>query len=68
MTETQFWQLVTRTHADQSSEQIVQQLQQSLDSLDDESLKAFDKMFGQQLRRSYQWAIWGAAYIVLFCH
>lgn len=67
MTETQFWQLVTRTHADQSSEQIVQQLQQSLDSLDDESLKAFDKMFGQQLRRSYEWAIWGAAYIVTGC-
>lgn len=67
MTETQFWQLVTRTHADQSSEQIVQQLQQLLDALDDESLKAFDKMFGQQLRRSYQWDIWGAAYIVTGC-
>ncbi|MDP5146988.1 DUF4240 domain-containing protein [Shewanella sp. ULN5] len=67
MTETQFWQLVTRSHADQSSEQLALQLQQSLAELDNESLKAFDKIFGQQLRRSYTWSIWGAAYIITGC-
>ena len=67
MTEEQFWQLVTRDHAEQSSEQITQQLEQALTLLDDDSLKAFDKMFGQQLRRSYSWSIWGAAYIITGC-
>ncbi|MCL1141171.1 DUF4240 domain-containing protein [Shewanella gaetbuli] len=67
MTETDFWQLVTRSHAEQTEQALVEQLQQGLEPLDNESLKAFDKFIGQQLRRSYTWDLWGAAYIITGC-
>jgi len=67
MTETHFWALVTRDKPEQSSADLTLSLRQQLESLDDEALKAFDKILGQQLRRSYSWSIWGAAYIVTGC-
>jgi hypothetical protein len=67
MTEVEFWTLVTRTQADQSSDEILAVLKSTLSELDNESLKAFDKHFGQQMRRSYLWSVWGAAYIVTGC-
>ncbi|WP_418358943.1 DUF4240 domain-containing protein [Shewanella basaltis] len=67
MTETDFWILVTREQLEQSSDDIAKQLRDKLQALDNESLKAFDKMFGQQLRRSYSWSVWGAAYIITGC-
>jgi hypothetical protein len=67
MTENDFWALVTREQPSQSSDETAQQLRDKLTALDDDSLKAFDKMFGQQLRRSYLWSVWGAAYIITGC-
>ncbi|NKF49393.1 DUF4240 domain-containing protein [Shewanella sp. WXL01] len=67
MTEAQFWALVTRTHATQSSDECGAALKQQLLALDSDSLKAFDKMFGQLLRKSYTWDLWGAAYVVTGC-
>ena len=67
MNETQFWDLVTRKEASQSSEDIATHLRQQLMLLDDNSLREFDKIFGQQLRRSYLWSVWGAAYIITGC-
>ncbi|MCH1930888.1 DUF4240 domain-containing protein [Shewanella sp. A25] len=67
MTEVEFWALVTRTEAAQSQESLGQSLKDKLSVLDDEELKAFDKMFGQQMRRSYLWSLWGAAYIITGC-
>ncbi|WP_144212627.1 DUF4240 domain-containing protein [Shewanella donghaensis] len=67
MTEAEFWSLVTRSHAEQSEQECNDQLVEKLSALDDVALAAFDKMFGQQMRRSYQWDIWGAAYIITGC-
>jgi hypothetical protein len=67
MTETEFWPLVTRSQADESQEALVEVLRGRLAQLDDESLKAFDKFFSQQLRRSYRWDLWGAAYVIAGC-
>ncbi|EGM68617.1 DUF4240 domain-containing protein [Shewanella sp. HN-41] len=67
MTEVEFWGLVTRTEATQSQESLVQSLKQQLTELSNDELKAFDKIFGQQMRRSYLWSVWGAAYIITGC-
>jgi len=67
MTEVEFWALVTRTEAAQSQESLVQALKQKLTELSNEELKAFDKIFSQQMRRSYLWSVWGAAYIITGC-
>lgn len=67
MTEAEFWNLVTRTQAAQSQEHLVQMLKQKLTELSNDELKDFDKIFGQQMRRSYLWSVWGAAYIITGC-
>lgn len=67
MTDVEFWDLVTRTEAAQSQESLAEALTQKLMPLDDISLKSFDKIFGQQMRRSYLWSVWGAAYIITGC-
>ena len=67
MTEVEFWDLVTRTEATQSQESLAQSLKQKLTELSHDELKAFDKIFGQQMRRSYLWSVWGAAYIITGC-
>ncbi|WP_110455735.1 DUF4240 domain-containing protein [Shewanella algidipiscicola] len=67
MTDTEFWQLVTRSRPEQDQQSLADNLKQQLMSLTDEELAAFDKHFSQQMRRAYQWSIWGAAYIVTGC-
>lgn len=67
MTEEEFWALVTRTDAAQSQESLAKALSQKLSELTNEQLKAFDKIFGQQMRRCYLWSLWGAAYIITGC-
>ncbi|MDR6962291.1 DUF4240 domain-containing protein [Shewanella putrefaciens] len=67
MTEVEFWALVTRSEAAQPQESLVQALKQKLTELSNEELKAFDKIFSQQMRRSYLWSVWGAAYIITGC-
>lgn len=67
MNQDEFWGLVTRSDATQSQESIVAELKAKLSSLSDDQLMAFDKWYGQQMRRSYTWDVWGAAYIVGGC-
>ncbi len=67
MTEVEFWELVTRSEATQSQESLVEELKLKLSALDEQQLMAFDKFYGQQMRRSYTWNVWGAAYIVAGC-
>lgn len=67
MTEVEFWDLVTRSEPAQSQESLVEALKLKLSKLSDEELKVFDKLFGQQMRRSYLWSVWGAAYIIMGC-
>lgn len=67
MTDIEFWTLVTRSEPTQTQEALTDSLTSRLATLDDDSLKAFDKLFGQQMRRSYQWSLWGAAYIITGC-
>ena len=64
MTEQQFWQLVTRASLSQSDTEITAQLQARLAPLSDQQLAAFDKHFAIQMRRSYRWSLWGAAYVM----
>lgn len=67
MIEADFWALVTRTTADQMQDDLADALKKKLSLLSDPELKAFDKIFGQQMRLSYTWTIWGAAYIITGC-
>ncbi|MXR69246.1 DUF4240 domain-containing protein [Shewanella sp. JBTF-M18] len=67
MNENEFWQLVTRSKPEQDQESLAAELKAKLNELDNQDLAAFDKFFSQQMRRSYLWSLWGAAYIVTGC-
>ncbi|MDB2386436.1 DUF4240 domain-containing protein [Shewanella sp.] len=67
MKESQFWELVTRTSPAQDQVELAETLKQKLTPLTREQLREFDKIFGQQMRRSYSWSVWGAAYIITGC-
>lgn len=67
MTESDFWQLVTRVSPEQEQVSLAENLKAKLECLSDEELVEFDKIFGQQMRRSYFWTVWGAAYIITGC-
>ena len=67
MTESQFWELVSRTSPSQNQTDLAETLKQKLEPLSNQELRDFDKIFGQQMRRSYSWAVWGAAYIITGC-
>ncbi|KIO35843.1 DUF4240 domain-containing protein [Shewanella sp. cp20] len=67
MTESEFWQLVTRSEPQQDQESLAAELKAKLTELSNEELAAFDKLFSQQMRRAYLWSLWGAAYIVTGC-
>ncbi|MGS0674941.1 DUF4240 domain-containing protein [Shewanella sp. 0m-4] len=67
MTESEFWELVTRTSPQQEQTELAEALKQKLSPLTNEELRDFDKIFGQQMRRSYSWSVWGAAYIITGC-
>ncbi|ACJ27364.1 Conserved hypothetical protein [Shewanella piezotolerans WP3] len=67
MTESQFWELVSRTSPTQNQTDLAETLKQKLEPLSNQELRDFDKIFGQQMRRSYSWTVWGAAYIITGC-
>ncbi|WP_028775024.1 DUF4240 domain-containing protein [Shewanella waksmanii] len=67
MNEAEFWQLVTRQSPEQDQQSLAEQLHDKLMALSDEQLAAFDKHFAIQMRRSYLWSLWGAAYVVTGC-
>ena len=68
MTETQFWHYVTTTNPLANSDELATLLTDKLSPLDDGDLAAFDKMFGQKMRDSYTWRLWGAAFIIAGCN
>ncbi|MFT5789940.1 MAG: hypothetical protein ACI8SJ_002062, partial [Shewanella sp.] len=59
MTESQFWELVTRKSPQQNQTDLAESLKQKLSPLSNDELRDFDKIFGQQMRRSYSWSVWG---------
>lgn len=67
MTEQEFWALVSRNSPDETQESLAERLKASLTPMDNEALKAFDKFFGQQMRKAYTWQLWGAAYVITGC-
>ncbi|MDR8522189.1 DUF4240 domain-containing protein [Shewanella fidelis] len=67
MTESEFWALVTRTSPQQDQTELADALKQKLSLLSNDELRDFDKIFGQQMRRSYSWSVWGAAYVITGC-
>ena len=68
MTELEFWQLATAENMQATSDDIAEQLKAKLTPLDDQSLAAFDKHFNLRMRESYQWKLWGAAYLIAACN
>ncbi|MBO2673584.1 DUF4240 domain-containing protein [Shewanella algae] len=64
MTEEQFWELVSRDYPEQDQQQLQARLTEKLQGLSDDELAEFDKHFARQLRLSYSWDLWGAAYII----
>ncbi|QDF65947.1 DUF4240 domain-containing protein [Shewanella sp. SNU WT4] len=67
MTENDFWQLVSRTSAEQDEQSLVTALTQALTALDDQQLAEFDVYFSKQMRRAYTWPMWGAAFVLTGC-
>ncbi len=67
MTEIEFWQLVTRETSAQDQSSLADNLKSKLALLSDQELLEFDRIFGRQMRKSYSWSIWGAAYIITGC-
>ncbi|ATC95004.1 DUF4240 domain-containing protein [Pseudoalteromonas tunicata] len=68
MTEQQFWQLVTANDFFADPEIIADELKSKLTTLDNDQLAAFDKLFSQKMRLSYEWSLWGAAYVIAGCN
>ncbi|BDM63190.1 hypothetical protein NFHSH190041_06420 [Shewanella sp. NFH-SH190041] len=64
MTEAEFWHLVTRNRLTQSDTELMAQLTERLTPLTPAQLAEFDKHFAKQMRRSYLWTVWGAAYVL----
>ena len=65
MSDDRFWQLIDATIflEDQPDEQLAA-LERSLARLKADEIVAFELAFGDKLRRSYRWDLWGAAYVV----
>jgi hypothetical protein len=65
MTEDRFWTLVGTTTAFESDpERQLSALRASLERLSIEDIEAYEATFDEQMRRSYSWDLWGAAYVV----
>jgi len=64
MSEARFWDIVDRSRSPDRGAQIAV-LKQLLNSLTPGELVAWEKTFDKQMRRSYRWNLWGAAYIAM---
>jgi len=66
MNETIFWELIEKTKrgsAGDEDEQ-VSQLERVLEAYSPEEILEFDRLFHEQMRRSYRRDLWAAAYII----
>jgi hypothetical protein len=65
MTDDQFWAfLESHVVVDDHREVDVTNLQRALEQLSPDNIRAFDDAFTRMFHRSYNWALWGAAYLI----
>jgi hypothetical protein len=65
MSDERFWALIEPTTVFESDpERQIAALQSALGKLSIDEVEAFEAAFGAQLKRSYSWDLWGAAYVV----
>jgi hypothetical protein len=65
MTDERFWALIQPTTAfENDPDRQIAALHSALENLSTEEIEAFEEAFGRQLKRSYSWDLWGAAYVV----
>ena len=63
MTENQFWDIITRSSAENQDQQ-AKQLTAELSTLSQDELIAFEGHYRSKLRQAYHWDLWAAAYII----
>jgi hypothetical protein len=63
MSDDKFWSIVDATRTSQPNAQI-KALHASLEKLPVEDIEAFEVAFGNQLKRSYSWDLWGADHVI----
>jgi hypothetical protein len=65
MNEDRFWALIGTTAAFESDQRRqLSALRASLEKLSPDDIAAFDVAFNEEMKRSYSWDLWGAAYVV----
>jgi hypothetical protein len=64
MPEARFWAIVNGTFREDQSQQLAL-LNTRLAALTPDELVAFEMCFDRQMRRSYRWDLWGAAYVAM---
>src|SRR5688572_18949602 len=66
MQEAEFWSCVqaAKVAAGTNTEARVNALARQLDSLDPESVQAFQRQYDQMVKRANRWDLWGAAYLM----
>ncbi|MFC4158477.1 DUF4240 domain-containing protein [Chitinimonas lacunae] len=66
MDKTTFWQLIERTReeADGDCDMHMSLLQEALVALPPQEIVEFDRIYGEYFAQSYQWPLWGAAFLI----
>ena len=65
MTEGRFWALVgAATALERDPERQLSALRANLEKLSIDDIEAYEAAFDEQMKRSYSWELWGAAYVV----
>jgi Protein of unknown function (DUF4240) len=61
-----FWRVVDQAHAraGDDTDRRVDELREQLSSCDPGELQQFQDIYDEQIRRSYRWDLWGAAYVM----
>jgi hypothetical protein len=60
-----FWQIVDQAHAQASDpDSRVESLRELLDAESLEEIQSFQNHYDEQIRQSYRWDLWGAAYLI----
>jgi hypothetical protein len=64
MSEMRFWSIIEGTRSDDHDTQVVR-LKAALAALTPEEIEGFEACLDRQMRRSYSWDMWGAAYVAM---
>lgn len=65
MDETRFWSLIDASLLGAPSQEAQEiKLAAALQALSADEIVAFERIFAQQMRKSYSWDLWAAAYII----